>query len=121
MSIKSVSVVSLCVATTLVFATQLGRTSRAAQARSASKADAVDGKTIFLQKCESCHFDRSSDKKIGPGLAGLMKQERFKNGMSADEYHLRRVIEHGGKDMPAFRGTLSEKQVRDLILYLKSL
>lgn len=83
--------------------------------------ESSEGRVIFDQKCEACHFDLSSEKKIGPGLAGLMKRAKFKNGMAADEYHLRRVIDRGGKDMPPFRGSLTEKQIRDLIAYVKTL
>lgn len=80
-----------------------------------------NGKTVFIQRCESCHFDLSGKKKIGPGLAGLMKNKTFNNGMPADDYHLRRVIELGGKNMPPFRSSLTQKEIRDLIVYLRSL
>lgn len=92
-----------------------------AQPGTSLKPDLANGKLIFAQKCEACHFDLSSERKIGPGLAELMRRARFKNGMPADEYHLRRVIERGGKNMPPFREALNEKQTRDLIAYLKTL
>lgn len=79
------------------------------------------GKSIYDQKCEPCHFTTSGEKKIGPGLAGLMKRAKFKNGLRASEESLRRVIERGGKDMPGFRDSLKEKQVRELIAYVKTL
>ncbi|MGB7351101.1 MAG: cytochrome c, partial [Candidatus Acidiferrales bacterium] len=62
----------------------------------------------------------STEKKIGSGLAGLMKRAKFRNGMTADDDHLRRVIERGGKDMPGFRDSLKERQIRDLIAYVKT-
>ncbi len=117
----SLRVAVLCTMSALTFSTQL-RIARSADTHSVLlKPDPSDGKHVFAQKCEACHFDLSSEKKIGPGLAGLMKQAKFKNGMSADEYHLRRVIYRGGKDMPPFRGLLTEKQIRDLIAYVKTL
>lgn len=94
---------------------------RAAYTRGPSGADLADGKLIYSQKCEACHFSTSGEKKIGPGLAGLMKHAKFKNGMTADDNDLRRVIERGGKDMPGFRDSLKQKQVRDLIAYVKTL
>lgn len=110
----------LCIFT-LMFCAQLGTARLAAKTTEILKADSSEGKLVFAQKCEPCHFDLSSKKKIVPGLAGLMKRERFTNGMTADESHLRRVIDRGGKDMPSFRGALTEKQIRDLIAYVKTL
>jgi cytochrome c2 len=111
----------LCTVSALIFSAQL-KNAWCGDTRSALlKPDPSDGKHVFAQKCEACHFDLSSEKKIGPGLAGLMKRAKFKNGMAADEYHLRRVIDRGGKDMPPFRGLLTEKQIRDLIAYVKTL
>jgi mono/diheme cytochrome c family protein len=83
-------------------------------------ANLTDGKLVYDQKCEACHYSTSSEKKIGPGLAGLMKRSKFKNGMAANNDHLRRVIERGGKDMPGFRDSLTGRQVRDLIAYVNT-
>lgn len=83
--------------------------------------DVAKGKQIYGQKCEICHYSASTEKKIGPGLAGLMKRERFRNGMKAGDESLRRVIERGGKDMPGYRNSLKPAQIRDLIAYVKTL
>lgn len=91
------------------------------QAKDSEAADAAKGKQIYDAKCEICHYSKSAEKKIGPGLAGLMKRERFRNEMKADDENLRRVIERGGKDMPGFRNSLKPEQIRDLIAYVKSL
>jgi mono/diheme cytochrome c family protein len=117
------TMICLCVALAVTASMALRQESaaRAAQISKASSADIADGKLVYDQKCEACHFSASSEKKIGPGLAGLMKWPKFKNGMTADEDHLRRVIERGGKDMPGFRDSLKEKQIRDLIAYVKTL
>jgi mono/diheme cytochrome c family protein len=83
--------------------------------------DTAEGDQIFQDRCEICHFSTTTKKKIGPGLAGLMKREKFQNGMKADEKDLRLVIERGGKDMPGFRGAINDVQIRDLIAYLQTL
>lgn len=106
---------------TWVFCAQLRTARSATKTTDVLKADSSEGKVVFTEKCEPCHFDLSSEKKIGPGLAGLMKREKFQNGLPADESHLRRLIDRGGKDMPPFRGSLTEKQIRDLIAYVKTL
>lgn len=97
------------------------RSARPAQLPGGPPGDADDGKAIYGRKCAACHFDTSSERKIGPGLAGLMKRPKFKNGMAANDNNLRRVIERGGKDMPGFGDSLKQKQIRDLIAYVKTL
>jgi mono/diheme cytochrome c family protein len=114
------SLVVLCMALA-VMAFPYARASRAARMPAASSTSVTNGKIIYGQKCAACHFDTSSEKKIGPGLAGLMKRPRFKNGMTANDNNLRRVIERGGKDMPGFQDSLKQKQIRDLIAYVKTL
>lgn len=111
----------LCAISALIFSAQ-SKTARCIDTHSVVlKPDPSDGQHVFAQKCAACHFELSSKKKIGPGLAGLMKRAKFTNGMAADEYHLLRVIDRGGKDMPPFRGLLTQKQIRDLIAYVKTL
>jgi len=90
-------------------------------AEASESADIAKGEQVYAQKCEICHYSASAEKKIGPGLAGLMKRERFHNGMKADDENLRRVIERGGKDMPGYRNSLKPEQIRDLIVYVKTL
>lgn len=118
---KTILAVALYLIFMLLFCAVLEIAPIFAQAKKPLKSDLAEGKLVFAQKCEACHFDSSNDKKIGPGLAGLTKLSKFKNGMPADEYHLRRIIERGGKNMPSFRSSLNGKQLRDLIAYLKTL
>ncbi|HEV2617912.1 MAG TPA: c-type cytochrome [Candidatus Acidoferrales bacterium] len=109
----------------LIFVAVIGVSTAQGAAQRARKtseaADATKGKQIYGQKCEICHFSASAEKKIGPGLAGLLKREKFRNGMKADDESLRRVIERGGKDMPGYRDSLKAAQIRDLIAYIKTL
>ncbi|HEV2421211.1 MAG TPA: cytochrome c [Candidatus Acidoferrales bacterium] len=99
---------------------QRSTAARAQISKSASD-DLATGRSLYDQKCEPCHFSTSSEKKIGPGLAGLMKRAKFKDGLPANDASLRRVIERGGKDMPGFRDSLKERQVRELIAYVNTL
>ena len=108
----------------LVFILAIVTSVTRAVAQTMKESDAEDvakGKQVYAQKCEICHYSASAEKKIGPGLAGLMKRERFRNGMKADDENLRRVIERGGKDMPGYRNSLKPAQIRDLIAYVKTL
>jgi mono/diheme cytochrome c family protein len=109
----------------LIFVAVIGISTAQGAAERARKtseaADATKGKQIYGQRCEICHYSASAEKKIGLGLAGLMKRDKFRNGMKADDENLRRVIERGGKDMPGFRSSLKPAQIRDLIAYVKTL
>lgn len=98
-----------------------GRAAAAGQAKDSEAVDAVKGKQVYEQKCEICHYSASTEKKIGPGLAGLLRRERFRNGMKADDENLRRVIERGGKDMPGYRNSLKPAEIKNLIAYVKTL
>lgn len=79
------------------------------------------GEAIFQNRCEICHFAASAEKKVGPGLRGLMKNGKRGAAPKWDAAAVTRVIENGGKDMPGFRGELSEAQMRDLLAYLRTL
>ena len=105
----------------LLVAFSTGQGAAAGQAKNSETADAVKGKQIYDAKCEICHYSSSAEKKIGPGLAGLMKRETFHNKMKANDENLRRVIERGGKDMPGYRNSLKPAEIRDLIAYVKTL
>jgi cytochrome c len=86
-----------------------------------SPAQISQGKKIYEAHCAICHFAASTKKKIGPGLKGLSQRGVFGNGKKVNDESLRAWIETGGKDMPGFRDSLKNGDVRDLIAYLKSL
>jgi cytochrome c len=86
-----------------------------------TKAMVSHGETIFKEQCAICHFANSAEKKIGPGLRGITKRGRFSDGTSANTPNLTRWILAGGKNMPGFRGKLSDAEIRDLLAYLRTL
>ena len=79
------------------------------------------GKKIFGERCAICHFSQSTEKKIGPGLRGIYGRGKFANSKKVDDASLRAWIETGGKDMPGFRDTLKNGDVRALLAYIKTL
>lgn len=99
----------------------VARAATRANAKKSEAAEVAKGKQVYKQKCEICHYSASTKKKIGPGLAGLMKREKFRNGMKANDENLRRVIERGGKNMPGAGDSLKLNQIRELIAYVKTL
>lgn len=83
--------------------------------------DAARGREIFNSKCEICHYATSDAKKIGPGLKGLSKWPAFSDGARMSTARLEDWIQKGGKNMPGFKDSLNEYQLRDLLAYLKTL
>jgi mono/diheme cytochrome c family protein len=101
-----------------------------------SGGDAGHGQTLFANRCSICHGGGGS----GDGLATPainpkprdFTQGRFyidadANNETGEDVDLARVILHGPRAfggtlaMPAFEGTLSESDVRDLIAHIRTL
>jgi mono/diheme cytochrome c family protein len=98
---------------------------RAASARD----DATVGKTLFQSNCSPCHGE--SGKGDGPASQGLPVKpadlgERITINHYSDQY-LVDVISKGGGSvgkstlMPAWSGALSDKQIRDIVAFLRTL
>jgi len=91
----------------------------------AAKADpaaVARGKELFQQKCSTCHFDTSDAKKIGPGLKGLNKRGTFTvNNNKVTEENLKTWIENGDSLMPPFKDVIDDNQIKDIIVYVRTL
>ena len=101
-----------------------------AQTKSAKKAApagkdaaaAARGKEVFQQKCSTCHYDTSDAKKIGPGLKGIGKRGTFTvNSNKVTDEALKAWIENGDSLMPPFKDVIDDNQIRDVIVYVKTL
>src|SRR6202140_2695233 len=82
--------------------------------------DAAKGKETFDQ-CSVCHNTDSDEKKIGPGLKGLFKHDKLKNGKKVTDDNVKAVINAGGNGMPSYADMLSDEERDNLIAYLKTL
>ena len=101
--------------------TQKGKEEKTAEKSKPAPAAVKKGKELYDTWCEICHFNESSEKKVGPGLKGLFKRGKFTDGRKVDDASLRVWIEKGGKDMPGFGDSLKPEEIRDLIAYIKTL
>lgn len=90
-----------------------------ARMKATESSDVARGEEVYEKSCAICHFATSAEKKIGPGLKGIMKREKFSNGWKVDDENLRRWIEDGGKNMPPSR--LNGEQIREMIAYVNTL
>ncbi len=92
-----------------------------AQTKSSSKAgDPAKGKEVFEQ-CSVCHNADTPEKKIGPSLKGLFKQQKLVNGKPVTEANVREFINNGGNGMPSYADMLSKEDKDNVIAYLKKL
>ena len=86
----------------------------------AKPGDAAKGKDVFDQ-CSVCHNSDSEETKVGPGLKGLFKHPKLKNGKPVNEANVRAMINEGGNGMPSYADQLSDQDKNDVIAYLKTL
>src|SRR5436305_8647722 len=62
------------------------------------------GKAVFADKCSTCHYDTTDQKKIGPGLKGIGKRGTFTvNNNKVTDETLKTWIENGDSLMPPFK------------------
>ena len=84
------------------------------------------GKHLFLQNCSLCHLatyakmadwkeSESTPRPVGPRLAGL-----FNGATQTQEKVIRTAILNGTDKMPGFKYALNQKQIDDLLAYLKT-
>jgi mono/diheme cytochrome c family protein len=85
------------------------------------KGDAEKGKMTFDENCSVCHNADSEETKVGPGLKGLFKHEKLKNGKPVNEANVRAMINSGGNGMPSYADLLSDDERANVIEYLKTL
>ncbi|MGB7760487.1 MAG: c-type cytochrome [Bryobacteraceae bacterium] len=97
--------VCLCITATLVVA---------------ANGDPTKGKKVF-EACAVCHNADSTEQKMGPGLKGLFKRAKLKNGQKVTDATVRARIDEGGGGMPGYKDMLTDGEKDDLIAYLKTL
>ena len=102
----------------------LAQTKQTKKAAPAGKdgAAVARGKDLFQEKCSTCHYDTSDQKKIGPGLKGLNKRGTFTvNNNKVTDENLKTWIENGDSLMPPFKDVIDDAQIKDVIAYVKTL
>ena len=87
---------------------EAGTTSTGAGAQQAN----AQGKQVFTQSCGSCHTlkDAGTTGTVGPNLDDL----------TPDEATVQRQVTNGGGVMPAFKGQLSDAQIKAVAQYVSS-
>ena len=79
------------------------------------------GRHVYDQHCIRCHEPYSTRGHNGPGLAGLNKKGFMPSGIPVNDDRLTDVIMMGKSKMPAFRNSITQEQLQDLLAYIKTL
>jgi mono/diheme cytochrome c family protein len=79
------------------------------------------GRRVFDANCARCHEPYSKSGLHGPSLRNLYKKQFMPSGQPANDDRITEVILRGRAKMPAFSGTLSQRQLDALLAYLKTL
>ena len=77
---------------------------------SGAAGDAAAGKTAFADNCSSCHGVSGRGGNGGPDLTSIASAKEFDVVV--------RQITNGGGGMPAFKGTLTDEQIKDIATYV---
>ncbi len=80
----------------------------------------AEAKTTYMQICANCHGDK------GEGGPVKIEGKRLKvpsllegHGLEHDDAEFTKQIANGGDGMPAFKDRLNEKQISDLVRFLR--
>jgi mono/diheme cytochrome c family protein len=79
---------------------------------STSKGNAAAGKPLFASNCSTCHGAAGLGGNGGPNLKSIPSAKNLQVVIGQ--------VTNGGGGMPAFKGTLTEKQIRDVSTYVTS-
>jgi mono/diheme cytochrome c family protein len=79
------------------------------------------GRHIYDQNCIRCHEPYTRWGLHGPSLKNLYKKPYLPSGMPVNDERLQDVILLGKAKMPSFRKAFTERQLEDLLAYLKTL
>lgn len=80
------------------------------------------GKDIFTDRCFVCHdVDSERVPRLGPPpLEGLFEKSTLINGKPVNEANVTEMIKFGPTpNMPAFRYTLTDEEISDVVEFLK--
>lgn len=75
-----------------------------------SKGDAGGGKQVFAANCSICHGAQGTGGNGGPDLTKIANAKNLQAVIGQ--------VTNGGGGMPAFKGTLTQKQIRDVSTYV---
>ena len=86
----------------------------------AAHADEKAGADVYKGKCALCHGpDGKGQTPMGKNLK--LRDLGSDDVQKAHDSEMKTLIENGKNKMPAFKGKLTDKQIEDVIQYVRSL
>lgn len=81
------------------------------------------GAELFQQQgCIQCHYPDRTEKKIGPGLKGVLHREKLQaSGDPATRENVKKQIVAPYDKMPSYQDRLSDQELQRLVDYLATL
>ena len=79
------------------------------------------GRRVFDANCARCHEPYSKSGLHGPSLHSLYKKQFMPSGQPANDERITETVLRGRAKMPAFSGTITQRQLDALLEYLKTL
>jgi len=92
------------------------RSLRTYEFRKAARSGPERGREIFYYKCWFCHNEFT---KNAPQLAGLYQRGTLLSGLPVNDDTVKDRIRNGGAGMAAYRYTLSEADLNDLVSFVR--
>jgi mono/diheme cytochrome c family protein len=86
------------------------------QFRKAARSGPERGREIFYYKCWFCHNEFT---KNAPQLAGLYQRGTLLSGLPVNDDTVKDRIRNGGAGMAAYKYTLSEADLNDLVSFVR--
>ncbi len=81
----------------------------------------TDGRTLFARNCTGCHGpDGKAQVDVVANATDLTTPSAYKSGTSEGEM-FRSIRDGAGESMPPFKAQLSEREIWDLVNYIRSL
>jgi len=87
--------------------------------RKAARSGAERGREIFYYKCWFCHNEFAGPQSA-PNLATVFQRKQLLSGRPTTEDGIKEEIREGGAGMAAYKYTLSDADLNDVVSYLKS-
>ena len=80
------------------------------------------GKHIYYLKCWICHNEyaiESDPKNAAPTLKDIYSRPQLRSGKPVNDESLKAKIQDGGPGMPAYRHSINDVDMADLLTYLR--
>jgi cytochrome c6 len=81
---------------------------------------ADDGATVFKAKCAMCHGPDGSGSTPA-GKAMKARDFSLPEVQSQSDAQLTEIVTNGKNKMPAYKGKLTDDQIKDLVAYVRTL